>query len=157
MLCDLSSYIIFQYLLSSLCFQSYALDGAPYFIHFFLGAPPGEVSFFAHANSYIGSVYTFSSSLEESGRTASCHNCLQQRREGVLSTAQIPITNVILGYAKDPSRPGLHSLKPDEVESYLEKNLTWRAVIAIEVRETVLTHHPLSVVRVPPPPWLSRG
>jgi tyrosinase len=110
------------------------------------------VSFFTHANSYIGSVYTFSSSLEESGATVSCQNCLQQRRDGVLSTAQIPITNVILGYAKDPTRKGIYSLKPGEVESYLEKNLSWRAVIAIEVRYIIVVHrpHPLVTARLPP-------
>jgi tyrosinase len=91
------------------------------------------VSFFASADSYIGSIYTFSSSLEETGMTAACHNCLEQKKEGVLSTGQIPITNVILACAKDPSRPDLGSMDPEEVESYLEKNLSWRAVSAIEV------------------------
>jgi hypothetical protein len=91
------------------------------------------MSFFTNADSYIGSVYTFSSSLEESGRTVSCQNCLEQRRQNVLSTAQIPISNVILGCAKDPNKPDLHTMKPEDVESYLQKHLSWRAESAIEV------------------------
>lgn len=133
----------------NIVYDRYALDGAAYFIHFFLGAPPGEVSFFRHANSYIGSVYTFSSSLEERGRTVQCHSCLEQKKQGVLSTAQIPITNVILGCAKDSSRTSLHSMTPDEVESYLEKNLTWRAVIAIEDPGDPLSAGLIDMTRIP--------
>ncbi|KAJ5729093.1 uncharacterized protein N7483_003601 [Penicillium malachiteum] len=114
-------------------YDRYALDGASYYIRFFLGIPPSEVESFARPETYIGSMFTFSSTLEGTRNTVQCHNCLEQKREGVLSTAQIPITKAILDLAKDPGKPDFRTMEPEEVETYLETNLTWRAVIAIEV------------------------
>lgn len=61
-----------------------------------------------------------------------CRNCTKQKKDEVLSTGQLPITNVILGCAKDPNTPNLGSMDPEEVESYLEKNLTWKAMTVTE-------------------------
>ncbi|KAL4862058.1 common central domain of tyrosinase-domain-containing protein [Aspergillus spectabilis] len=99
-------------------YDRYALDGAPYHIHFSLGIPPPDADAFWRADNYIGSIYTFSSNLEPSG---------------VLSTAQIPLTSAILQAAKYPNKSGLHTMEPGEVEPYLESNLTWRATAAVQV------------------------
>jgi tyrosinase len=113
---------------------SYALNGASYYINFFLGAPPADTDDFLPTDAYVGSVYTFSSNLEPEGTSAGhCHNCLDQRSHGVLSTAQIPLTKAILRLAKDPNNSELQSMEAHEVERYLERNLEWRGTVAIEV------------------------
>ena len=108
----------------------YALNGSPYTIHFFLGdAPAGAASTYARADNHIGCVYTFSSRLEhEAPESAGCQNCAAQKKKGVLSTAQVPITSPLLSTAKNPQIPQLQSLEPEGVESYLTANLHWRAV-----------------------------
>ncbi|KAL2823729.1 common central domain of tyrosinase-domain-containing protein [Aspergillus cavernicola] len=109
--------------------------GASYSIHFFLGTPARRMGPLEHSDTYIGSMYTFSSILEGSRNGVQCHNCLEQKSKGVLSTAQIPLTRAILKLAKDPEKSDLRKMEPDEVDTYLETNLTWRATIAIEDHE----------------------
>ncbi|KAL2845414.1 common central domain of tyrosinase-domain-containing protein [Aspergillus pseudoustus] len=117
----------------NITYDRYALQGTPYHIHFFLGTPPpaeGDDSFSHAEETYIGNVYTFSSNLEPDANGSQCHNCLEQKSAGVLSTAQIPLTSAILKAAKQPDKTGLHSILPEEVESYLASYLTWRATAA---------------------------
>ncbi|GKZ86659.1 hypothetical protein AnigIFM56816_002070 [Aspergillus niger] len=109
-------------------YDRYALGGASYYIHFFLGRPPSEVDSFTHSETYIGSMFTFSSALEGTRNTVQCQNCLEQKEKGVLSTAQIPITKTILDFAKDPDKADFHTMEPEEVETYLETNLNWIAI-----------------------------
>src|SRR5271169_4260034 len=109
---------------------SYALGGKSYTIHFFFGNPPsGEVSTYSRAPNHVGCVYTFSSGVEQTASaTAGCRNCAEQKKKGVLSTAQVPITSALLSIAKNPEIPQLQSLEPEGVENYLTTNLHWRAV-----------------------------
>jgi tyrosinase len=76
----------------------------------------------------VGSVYTFSSSLELRDTATQCGNCLAQKKQGILSTAQVPITSALLSHARNPDIPALNSLEPEAVENYLVEHLTWRAV-----------------------------
>jgi hypothetical protein len=57
-----------------------------------------------------------------------CRNCAEQKKKGVLSTAQVPITSALLSTAKNPDIPQLQSLEPQGVENYLTTNLQWIAV-----------------------------
>jgi hypothetical protein len=108
--------------------QSYALGGKAYTIHFFLGNP-GEISTYSRAPNHIGCVYTFSSQVEQTASaSAGCRNCAEQKKKGVLSTAQVPITSALLSVAKNPDIPQIQSLEPEGVENYLTTNLHWRAV-----------------------------
>lgn len=114
-------------------YDRYALGGCPYIVHFFVGAAPsGPISaaVIQSSNSYLGSVYTFSSGQEGQGTSVACHNCRRQKNTGVLSTGQLPISVPLLTHAKDQNIPELQSLHPDAVEVYLETKLTW---IAVEV------------------------
>jgi hypothetical protein len=110
--------------------KSYALGGKAYTIHFFLGNPPsGEVSTYSRAPNHVGCVYTFSSQVEQTASaSAGCRNCAEQKKKGVLSTAQVPITSALLSVAKNPDIPQIQSLEPEGVENYLTTNLHWRAV-----------------------------
>src|SRR3954469_11508217 len=109
----------------------YALNGRPYTLHFYFGNPPsGEVRAYSQAPNHVGSVYTFSSQLEvaEGSSSGGCRNCAEQKKNGVLSTAQVPITSALLSTAKNPDIPQLQSLEPQGVENYLTTNLQWIAV-----------------------------
>ncbi|KAL3465691.1 hypothetical protein BJX64DRAFT_50398 [Aspergillus heterothallicus] len=117
-------------------YDRYALEGTPYHIHFFLGTPPVEADLFSHAESYIGNMYTFSSTVEPDANGFRCQNCLEQKSEGVLSTVQVPLTGAILSAAKRSHQTGLRSMQPEEVESYLESHLMWRATAVGESNET---------------------
>jgi hypothetical protein len=109
---------------------SYALNGRPYIIHFFIGeAPSGPITdaLLHSSKSYLGSVFTFSSTLEPEGNTVACHNCRKQQQSGLLSTGQVPVSTALLTHAKDENIPGLQSLDPLAVAVYLEQKLTWVA------------------------------
>jgi len=125
-------------------YDRYALNGRPYIIHFFIGeAPSGPITdaLLHSSKSYLGSVFTFSSTLEPEGNTVACHNCRKQQQSGLLSTGQVPVSTALLTHAKDENIPGLQSLDPLAVAVYLEQKLTW---VAAEVNpaddgaETVL-------------------
>ena len=71
-------------------------------------------------------MFNFSSaSRAQDGR---CANCKEQRQEGILSKASIPITTELLNRAVDDTDPELRSLQKDRVEEYLEKKLAWRVM-----------------------------
>ncbi|KAF8534625.1 common central domain of tyrosinase-domain-containing protein [Trichophaea hybrida] len=111
----------------NIIYDRYALNGKAYTIHFFLGDADGEVVPLSKHHNHIGSVYTFSSRLEINGNDIpGCDNCKKQKSRGTLSTAQVPLTNVLLRHAKDQARKGLETLLPDHVETYLAKNLKWK-------------------------------
>jgi len=111
-------------------YDRYALNGRPYIIHFFIGdVPQGPITntLLRSSKSYLGSVYTFSSSLEPEGNTVACRNCRKQQESGLLSTGQVPISTALLTHAKDDNIPGLQSLEPTAVAVYLEQKLKWVA------------------------------
>ncbi|KAL3444389.1 common central domain of tyrosinase-domain-containing protein [Aspergillus insuetus] len=114
-------------------YDRYALNGASYYINFFLGTPPADTDDFLPTDTYVGSIYTFSSNLEPEDTSAGqCHDCLDQRSHGVLSTAQVPLTKAILRLAKDSNNSELQSMEAHEVERYLQRNLEWSGTVAIE-------------------------
>lgn len=127
--------------LTNVAWCSYALnDGDPYTIHFYVGsggdqivpAPgtgPGlHVVPSAHPH-HVGSVNTFSFSYRahNEGGEVQCSNCARQAEEGVLSTAQIPLTANLYGMAASNEFPGLSDLAPHSVKEYLRENLLWVA------------------------------
>lgn len=93
-------------------------------------------------------MYTFGSKLEDSTNATRCGNCLDQRSEGILSTSQVPLTEAILHSVKYPGIPDLHTMEPDEVETYLETHLVWRANIAIQVSKYSVSSAEYSVVNI---------
>lgn len=114
-------------------FSSYGLNGKPYTIHFFLGPVDGEPSVYSQHPNRIGILYTFSSKHEVSHDAAGdakpkCENCADQKAAGVLSRGQIVLTRALLKVASDPSIPDINTLESEDVNSYLARNLIWRAV-----------------------------
>jgi hypothetical protein len=80
--------------------------------------------------------------------SAGCRNCAAQKKAGVLSTAQFPITSALLSTAKSPEIPELQSLEPEGVESYLTMNLHWRAVeVGLPFSVSLNGTYPLGVVK----------
>ena len=119
--------------------SSYGLNGDSYTIHFFLGPVDGKPSRYGQHPNHIESVYTFSSRLEpaadsqaeaggEEEAKPKCDNCQKQKASGVLSKGQIHLTSALLKVAMDPEKPELDCLEPEEVNQYLQRNLTWRVV-----------------------------
>jgi tyrosinase len=122
---DENDYII------NVVYDRYALQGRPYTIHFFLGAPSGDLAPLSQHLNHIGSIYTFSNAAEL--RAAShCPNCIAQRTSGVLSKAQIHITSVLLAHALDERRDGISSLVPAEVSAL------WMSAPSCRVRRFLL-------------------
>jgi hypothetical protein len=80
--------------------------------------------------SYVGSIYTFSSTLELSGE-GTCQNCVEQANAKILSGAQVPITAILLDHCKNPDIPEINTMDPEAVERYLTQHLTWRAMEVI--------------------------
>lgn len=52
------------------------------------------------SKNFVGSIYNFSANIEQNGG-GSCPNCVQQKKEGIKSVAQIPATLAAQGYLKD--------------------------------------------------------
>ena len=106
----------------------YALDGAPYTIHFFFGkiddttinnSPLGA----EYLPEHIGSIYNFSASMQFDKPT--CANCERQTEEGTLSTALVPLT-VSLYRAALSQTFGVDVITPEEAERFLTAALTWK-------------------------------
>jgi tyrosinase len=120
---DQTDYII------NVVYDRYALGGTPYTIHFFLGVVDEVIQTFhkliTHHPNHIGSVFTFSSGVELNNNTG-CQNCIDQRKAGRLSKAQIPITSVLLKHAGNPAISAISKIIPGQVEDYLTKNLHWK-------------------------------
>lgn len=117
----------------------YALKGDPYTIHFFLDDNISEsklgtrvVDTYGHPR-HVGSVYNFSTPIRAASTEgpSKCANCEQQRDDGVLSTAQVPLTIPLYTAAASDAVPEIENLAPEVVEEFLTKHLTW---IAVSVR-----------------------
>jgi len=102
------------------------LNGSPYKIFVFLTYQDPTTR--EQKKLTLGTVNTFSTSLELGGDSPACENCKQQKKAGVLSAAQIPISNKLLRLAANPNFSELSSVKEDEIEVYLEQNLVWGVV-----------------------------
>lgn len=132
-------------------YDRYGLSGNPYSIHFFVGSaapeqlPEGTI--YQDLPGYVATVYTFSSTLEVEGR-GGCRNCVNQRKAGILSKAQVVLTLKLIDHAKNPSIEEINSLHPEEVEAYLAKHLTWTAVEAVTGRVVPLQELPQTKVYV---------
>ena len=126
---DIPSYSIHDH--ADIC--SYALDGEPYTISFFIGEfqkleiSTRSTALIQHPR-FIGSVYNFSSPMISADGHRVCENCDQQAAAGALSTAQIPLTRTLYDHAADTSISELDQMSPGAVEKYLEKHLTWVVV-----------------------------
>ncbi|WYZ43577.1 hypothetical protein EsH8_VII_000013 [Colletotrichum jinshuiense] len=120
-------------------YDRYAYEnGAPYTIHFFLGAPLAQNEITASGASlfeiprHVGSIFTFSSPINPNGMQTEnvphCTNCAQQRDDGVLSRASVPLTIPLYSDAINTSIDEIKDLSPDDVEPYLRSKLSWVAV-----------------------------
>lgn len=128
----------------------YALGGKSYTLHFFVGTVPDALPEGATYNdlaSHVGSIYTFSSSLELTGR-GKCQSCIDQKKAGVLSKGQIVLTTKLIGQANNPDIRDINSLNRDEVERYLTDNLRWTAVEAITGRVISIEELPKTKIYV---------
>ena len=103
--------------------NSFAYDGAPYTICFFLGKPE------ENGATCIGSLYNFSSSRRS--QEGSCDNFQQQKASGTLARASLPITIPLLDRAQSPHFTDKNSLDPSVVTSQLRDFLVWRVVIGV--------------------------
>lgn len=128
----------------------YGLGGKSYTLHFFTGPVPDslpEDCTYQDLPSYVGSVYTFSSALELNGRGA-CQNCVDQRKAGVLSRAQVVLTTKLISQANNPDITDINSMHHEEVERYLVKHLEWKAVEAVTGRVVSIEELPRTKVYV---------
>ncbi|OAA53139.1 Di-copper centre-containing [Cordyceps fumosorosea ARSEF 2679] len=97
-------------------YDRYAFNGRAYSFLFFLGNLDKTVPY-KRQTSLIGSIFTFSTTME--GSDVTCRSCYVQQKAHVLSRAQIPLTAVVPSDDR-PSRL--------ECRDFLEKNLRWTAV-----------------------------
>ena len=81
-------------------------------------------------------MYNFSSSrrLQE----GNCANCQQQRANGILAKALVPITDSLLRQAQSPNFTDIGSLERDVVKDYLANHLEWRIVVGVSQDTEVL-------------------
>ncbi|EQB47725.1 hypothetical protein CGLO_13112 [Colletotrichum gloeosporioides Cg-14] len=115
-------------------------NGEPYTIHFFFGLPPTQDEISTGTRSvqqfprHVGSLFTFSSPIGavdgQSGELPHCVNCAQQRDDGTLSRASVPLTIPLYSDAVNRNINGITNLKPEHVSSYLasKRGLSWLAV-----------------------------
>ena len=75
----------------------------------------------------MGSVHNFSSPTGTGGLSR-CANCSKQHDDGVLSTAQVPLTIPLYYAAASTSIQGIEGFNPGQVEPYLANQLHWVAV-----------------------------
>ena len=99
-------------------FYRYALNGVPYKIFLFIGHPIQDRTASFEMEYYVGSVYTFSSNINRPAE-GQCQNCLNQKQQGILSSATIPITDALTSRVGQ-NGDGLVSLRPEDVLNYLE-------------------------------------
>lgn len=102
------------------------MNGSPYKIFVFLTYQDSTTH--EQKKLTLGTVNTFSTSLELDGDSPACENCKQQKKGGILSAAQIPISNKLLRLAANPNFSELSSVKEADIEAYLEQNLVWGVV-----------------------------
>ena len=124
-------------------YDRYALGGLAYSILFFVGKPPQALSSYQRSPNFVGSISTFSASIEGPNGGIACPNCAQQAKDKVFSKAQIPITLQLLQKAEvqqpvpgpDGDSPqllipggGYGNLTPGTVEKILQhptEGLSW--------------------------------
>ncbi|KAK4674167.1 hypothetical protein QC763_118030 [Podospora pseudopauciseta] len=116
-------------------YNRFALNGIPYTIYFFLGAPfsPPSYSDPLHTHpQHVGFIYTFSNPIHRNRAAPGCGNCRRKALTDTKSRAQVPITGALI--ARHPAihngnlPHGIHelpSLESDTVGEYLEKHLHW--------------------------------
>lgn len=83
--------------------------------------------------SYVGTIYTFSSTLELEGE-GTCESCVEQRKASLLSKAQLVLTTKLIDDAHDHNNQEIEDLTTGAVDRYLTKHLTWKAVEAMTGR-----------------------
>lgn len=108
-----------------LTYCSYALWGQPYTIYFLLEVDDDHVY-------YVGQISTFSAQL-----SGDCGNCESQKKNGVLSKGQVPLTPQLVRlvrkystFLKDASGiTGVNvGLNPEFMNVFLQKTLYWHVV-----------------------------
>ncbi|KAJ2985275.1 hypothetical protein NUW58_g5624 [Xylaria curta] len=105
-------------------YDRYALEGCAYTIYFFLSKTQKLTR-----ENCVGSVYTFSSRIPETPNATGCSACQEQKNNGVLSAAHVPITHCLSAcYLRANS--GLTSLNLREVDTYVQQRLHWTIVKA---------------------------
>lgn len=70
------------------------MGGKPFQINIFFGGVDGKDFYDARSQNFVGSVFNFSGSVEDSN----CDKCIQQEQEGVLSVSQLPATLAVYYY-----------------------------------------------------------
>lgn len=126
----------------------YALDGIPYTIVFYLHLKDGSYK-------CLGGVYTFSTKLSDAQDTerGGCDNCREQKKAGVLASAQIPLTYTL--YERQEWHNLGKLLPVKETADIIRQHLCWKVVgvnnsILFDVSRdyaalpSVLLHHALT-------------
>ena len=102
-----------------------------------------ERTTYATLDGYFGTIYTFSSTLELEGQ--GCENCIEQRKAGLLSKAQLILTTKLIDDVQDTHRD-IDNMTPQAVSRYLNRHLTWKIVEAMTGR--VVPHEELPKTKV---------
>lgn len=116
----------------------FALGGSPYSIGIFLGdVPASDILNFGRHPTAVSTVYNFSSSTEGRGIDESgCDNCKDQAAQAYLACGQVILTDYLIQQIYLGEELGgltLTTLDPEEVTTYLRKNLHWR-IVDVSVR-----------------------
>lgn len=127
---EVTDHHVFPDYIISVIYDRYALNGAPYTIHFFLDQVTDEdinnSKLGAEYHPYhFGSVHNFSAAMGFDKPT--CPNCAKQTAEGALSTALVPLTVPLYNVAIDPTFDGVSTITPEDAEKFLVPALTWKA------------------------------
>ncbi|KAH1293571.1 prephenate dehydrogenase (NADP(+)) [Aspergillus fumigatus] len=102
-------------------YDRYALDGIPYTIVFYLHLKDGSYK-------CLGGVYTFSTKLSDAQDTerGGCDNCREQKKAGVLASAQIPLTYTL--YERQEWHNLGKLLPVKETADIIRQHLCWKVV-----------------------------
>ncbi|KAF5660864.1 tyrosinase precursor [Fusarium heterosporum] len=112
--------------LINVVYDRYALNGKSYAIEFWLGGKDNDPeSTFKDQENLIGQVYSFGG-MEPSAE--GCANCGDQKKNKVLSRAQVLLTIPVMSQALDNRYSHITSTRTDPVEGYLQKHLHWKFV-----------------------------
>ena len=129
--------------IANVTYEKYALDGHPFTIRFFIGEVPkgSGRDKIAQALTHVGEIYNFVDPVEFD--KGGCANCAKQKRERILSSGSVALTNPLLtrykqGVPHDHAASGdvhtLQSMKPEDVIPFLTDHFHWR-VTDVSVEE----------------------
>ncbi|KAF2004872.1 Di-copper centre-containing protein [Amniculicola lignicola CBS 123094] len=120
----------------NLIYEKFALGGAGYSIHFFIGKVPSQTPYvYDNLSTQVGEVVNFSAEPRNLGITPTgCENCEAQLNDHTQSSGRLILSNALITRWKnqvdhEPEGDGpriLESMRPEHVVKFLKHNLHWR-------------------------------